>query len=90
MADFKCAKCSRTFSMAAHLARHMNATHGARRKTAGAKKRAKGKNGRRVKRGRQQTTGVNLGRLSLDYLTQLIGEARAEIRQRIAAIEKMM
>jgi len=29
--EFKCSECSRTFTMAAHLARHRNAVHGAKR-----------------------------------------------------------
>ena len=46
---FKCTKCDRTFSMAAHLARHMNAMHGAKGRRAAAKRktlRAKARTGR--------------------------------------------
>ena len=37
---FKCSRCDRTFAMAAHLARHKNASHGTRKvKTAGRERR---------------------------------------------------
>ena len=39
--EFKCSKCDRTFSMAAHLARHASAAHGAKRTAKAAKKRKK-------------------------------------------------
>ena len=46
---FKCSKCSRTFSMPAHLARHMNSIHatGAARAARQRKAGRKGKTGRR-------------------------------------------
>ena len=37
---FKCSKCDRRFSMAAHLARHMNTTHASKKVKATKKKRA--------------------------------------------------
>ena len=53
---FKCPKCDRSFGMAAHLARHMNALHGRKKRAAtgrrkGPKARAKGlSRARKVKR----------------------------------------
>lgn len=51
MASHKCPKCERSFSMAAHLVRHMNATHGTRsaagRKSGKSAGRAAGRKGRR-------------------------------------------
>ena len=40
---FKCSKCDRSFSMAAHLARHMNSTHASPQKKAAAKRKRKAK-----------------------------------------------
>jgi len=64
--DFKCSKCGRSFSMAAHLARHMSTIHAspqqraaakrkratAKRKRSVAKKRPVGRPKKRVKRAR--------------------------------------
>lgn len=47
--SFKCTKCNRTFSMAAHLARHMNTIHGAKKGKRPTARKAK-KVGRRVGR----------------------------------------
>ena len=41
MPDFRCEKCGRTFSMAAHLARHMSAGHASPQKKAAAKRKWK-------------------------------------------------
>ena len=50
---FKCAKCDRSFSMAAHLARHQNALHGTKKRAAKGKK----------SRGKVRVKGVrNVGR----------------------------
>ena len=96
MPNLKCTKCGRTFSMAAHLARHMNASHGPAKKKAVAKKktkkrRAKRKVARKAKvkvRGRR-ATGALRG-MSLEALGRLIANARAEVRRRIAEIEMAM
>ncbi len=45
----KCPKCKRKFSMAAHLARHLNAIHGTKRRKKIAKKKRKGRAKRRAK-----------------------------------------
>ena len=39
--SFKCTRCDRKFSMAAHLARHVNSMHGAKRRTPAAKAKAR-------------------------------------------------
>jgi uncharacterized C2H2 Zn-finger protein len=49
---FKCPKCDRTFSMAAHLARHMNTIHASKARKKVAKKKVARK--RRVKRARRR------------------------------------
>ena len=77
----KCPKCSRRFSMAAHLGRHMSTVHG------GGKPKA-----RRARRGRKAgrrpaasaaTAGFDFSGLSLTDLCLLIDAARAEARQRL-------
>ena len=94
MPNLKCTKCGRTFSMAAHLARHMNASHGPAKKKAVAKKktkkrRAKRKVARKAKVRGRRATGALRG-MSLEALSRLIANARAEVRRRIAEIEKAM
>ena len=94
MPNLKCTKCGRTFSMAAHLARHMNASHGPAKKKAVAKKktkkrRAKRKVARKAKVRGRRATGALRG-MSLEALGRLIANARAEVRRRIAEIEKAM
>jgi len=104
MPEFKCKKCGRTFGMAAHLARHTNAAHGRKKKkvvakttkkssakkkrkvkTAVARKKAKVAGRRTVKRSRPGLKGM-----SLEGLSQLITDARAELSRRIAEIQKVM
>ncbi len=79
----KCSKCDRRFSMPAHLARHMNTAHGsgkpkARRPWQGRKP------GRRPGRpAGKNPASLDLARLSLTELCQLIDIARAEARRRL-------
>lgn len=99
MAQFKCSKCSRTFGMAAHLARHVNALHGGKRKSAAKKsgrtKKRMGRPARRVGRPRTKVNGRGAGRasrlglssMSLEQLSQLILAARTEARRRISELE---
>lgn len=85
MGTFRCKRCKRTFSMAAHLARHMTATHGA-----GAKKKTKAaKNGRRKKRrgGRPKGSRFGLGSMTLGQLADVIDAAKAEARTRLRELE---
>ncbi len=96
---FKCPKCSRTFSMKAHLARHMNAIHskpGSRK--AGVKKRVKRKVTK--KRARRVTRAVSLSaptgnegaKVFADMQTYHAGliEARQSLDGQIGAIVEAM
>ena len=93
---FKCSKCDRTFSMAAHLARHQNTTHGAkpkrkiaRKKTAKRITRKAVRHARRsVKRApRSQTQPLLLQMQAYrnDLLTQ-----RTQVISQIDAIDKAL
>ncbi len=83
---FKCSKCKRKFSMAAHLARHMNTIHGSRKRKAAAKRKMK-RRGRRVGRPKGVATRLGLRRMTLEQLSQVIDAARAEARLRVAALQ---
>ena len=99
--SFKCSKCDRSFSMAAHLARHMNAIHVSAKKKAAAKRKRKAKKAgkaKRVKRGRKakvraparrkRATGHKAIRdMTLEQLTGLIASARKETRRRLTALK---
>lgn len=81
---FKCSKCDRSFSMPAHLARHMNTIH------ATGKPKAIQRRGTKMLRvGR--STGISsrfaLGSMSLDQLLNLIDAARVEARERLSDVE---
>ncbi|MCH7688890.1 MAG: hypothetical protein IH899_19770 [Planctomycetes bacterium] len=78
--------------MAGHLARHLSATHGTKkkRKTKVAKKaKRRGKKRTMKKGGRPKGSASRLGlkKMSLEQLTQLIDAARGEARSRLAEIE---
>ena len=78
---FKCSKCDRSFSMAAHLARHMNSTHASPQKKAAAKRKKKAKRpkvakklgkAKKVKKAKRKTAGRPKGaaaRLGLRNMT---------------------
>jgi len=93
---FKCSKCDRSFSMPAHLARHMNTIHatpGQKAAAAAARSRQKG----RVRgpgdvaapsmgrRGRPSSLSTRLGLrdMNLEQLSAVIEAARSEGRLRI-------
>ena len=91
--SFKCSKCHRSFGMAAHLARHMNSTHASPKKKAAAKRKraAKKKGGvRKVKarRGKRVGSKAGLRSMSVEALSQLIADARGEVRRRVADLQK--
>ena|GEM_PF-634988 len=102
--SFKCSKCDRSFSMAAHLARHMNAIHVSAKKKAAAKRKRKAKKAgkaKRVKRGRtakvraparrKRATGRKAFRdMTLEQLTRLIASARKETRRRLTTLEALL
>ena len=88
---FKCSKCDRSFKMAGHLARHLSATHGTKtkKKTTVKKAKRRGKKRTMKKAGRPKgsTSRFGLKAMSLERLTELIGAARSEARNRLADIE---
>ncbi len=84
----KCSKCERTFSMAAHLARHMNTIHGpggSRKASAGRKKARGGASRGGATMGRPSAIATKLGlrNMGLQELAEVIEAARAEGRQRL-------
>ena len=79
----KCTRCDRKFSMAAHLARHMNTLHASKKVKAANKGRASVAT--RAKRGAGSGLGGVLGRLKA-YRDQLT-DRRNEIDNRIQAID---
>ncbi len=101
---FKCSRCDRTFSMAAHLARHKNTIHASKAKKKAAKKKARGKKKARKRRivKRARRTGKRVGRprgiasrlglqgLTLEQLGQLITAARSEARRKMAEVAKSL
>lgn len=84
---FKCSKCDRSFSMPAHLARHMNATHGSRGKKKTAKKAKRRPKRRMAGRSKGAVGRLGLKNMTLEQLTQLIDAARQEARRRLAEFE---
>ena len=102
---YKCSQCSRTFSMAGHLGRHMSAIHGVSKPKPAPKAKAKRKgkalgrpkgSGKGKKKGASQgglgrpsglSTRLGLRSMSLDQLSELITEARAEARRKLAAMK---
>jgi uncharacterized C2H2 Zn-finger protein len=85
--SFKCTRCKRKFSMAAHLARHMAAMHGVRK----AGKRAYTKRAKRSysKVGRPTGLVARLGLrdLGLEQLSLVIDAARQEARRQLLLME---
>ena len=102
-AKYECRKCKRKFTMAAHLARHNNTIHGAKKKKAAKKNavkrgRPRKKIGARrgrprkdagARRGRPKgvTTRFGLRELSLDQLSELIRAARQAAQQKLVELE---
>jgi hypothetical protein len=76
--------------MAGHLARHLSATHGTKKKMKTVKKaKRRGKKRMMKKAGRPKgsTSRFGLKTMNLEQLTQLIGAARTEARRRLTEIE---
>jgi uncharacterized C2H2 Zn-finger protein len=90
----QCPKCDRKFAREGHLARHLNSIHG----MGGAKKKKKmmkrGKKrmgrpkGSKNKSSRKSSSGVFSG-MSLEQLTTLISNARAEAQKRWKNLKSM-
>jgi len=92
---FKCPKCDRSFSMAAHLGRHVTTMHATKRKTK-TKKAAERKVGRPKKGARRMGPPTSIERkfgvrnMSLDELGKLISAARAAAREKIVEFENQL
>ena len=98
---FNCSKCDRSFSMAAHLARHMSTLHAspqdrkAMAAKAAAKKRSSAKGGTK-KRGPSKKVGrptglisrLGLRDMSLEQLGNVIDAARETAHQKIAEMQQ--
>ena len=97
--SYRCDACNRTFTLPAHLARHMSAIHGKRRKPNGRRGRPMARRvGRPRKVGGYRATRSRVGRppgvvgvmklarMSLEQLGSLIDAARVEARQRISEL----
>lgn len=90
---FKCPRCDRTFSMAAHLARHKNSAHGpkkAKKKAQARKKTRRGRKAKRAGRPRGVASRMGLQNMSLEELSQLITAARAAARRKMAELGKAL
>ena len=93
---FQCSRCDRTFSMAAHLARHMSTIHSRKGKKKAAKKKAVRRGrpaGRKVGRpGRPKGVAalLKLKGMTLEQLSQLLTAARIEARRKLAEVSKAL
>ena len=98
---FKCSKCDRSFSMAAHLARHMSTLHAspkarkAKAAKAAAKKRRSRKSGtqkrafaKRVGRPTGLVSGLGLRDMTLEQLGDVMSAARDEAHRKIAEMQQ--
>lgn len=87
---FNCPKCDRSFSMAAHLGRHVTTMHATKRKT---KMASKNKTSGKKKGARRMGPPTSIERkfgvrnMSLDQLGNLISAARVAARDKIAEFE---
>ena len=92
---FKCSKCDRTFSMAAHLARHMS-THASSKKKAAARRSRQAKKVWKARKAKKKTVGrpkgatarLGLRNMSLEQLSDLLTAVRVEMRRQLAEIRK--
>ena len=85
---FKCGRCGRKFSMAAHLARHMT-THGVKRVKRKYTKRDKGLRSA-VGRPKGVASGFGLMNLGLEQLSAVMDAARQEVRRRLSQLEEAL
>lgn len=83
---FRCSRCKRTFSMAAHLARHKNAMHASPGRKAARRKTGKPKAKRRVGRPKKRLSAAGLRASMRAYFSDLT-RRRAALQSQIAAIE---
>ncbi len=98
--SISCPRCERTFSMQAHLARHLSTTHGVKsavkkKKTGKKRGRPKGSLNKKTidkvmgRTGRPTALVARLGLrdMSIDELTQVIEAARSEARNRLSELQ---
>jgi len=99
---FKCSKCDKAFSMAAHLGRHMSTIHASPEQKAAAKQKRKAKKGKKTGKATPAKTAaakpighpkgiasrLGLQAMRIDQLAELIQAARTETRRRIAQIQE--
>ncbi len=84
---FRCSRCKRSFSMAAHLARHKNAMHGKKSGRKAAKKKTRKSNGKgKVGRPKGRLSAAGLRSSMRSHLSD-ITRRRAGLDVEIAAIE---
>ncbi len=83
---FRCSRCKRTFSMAAHLARHKNATHGKKSGKKAATKTRKPKARRKLGRPKKRLSAAGLRASMRAHLSDLT-RRRAPLIAEMAAIE---
>jgi len=81
-----CPHCSRKFALPAHLARHVNSSHGSGRRKAAARRGRKSKAARIASKTHPAARGLDLTDLSLGQLCHLIDIARAEAGRRLQDI----
>jgi len=88
---YKCSRCDRTFSMPAHLTRHMNAIHRkGMKKMAATKKMRRGRKGRRPGRPVGTASRLGLQEMSSEELSQLIMAAKQEAQRRLSELQKAL
>ena len=94
--SYKCPKCNRSFSMAAHLGRHMS-THASPQKKGAAKRKRKAKRAKvakKVRKAKKKTAGrprgiaarLGLGNMTLEQLTDVIAAARVEAHRKLSEL----
>jgi len=96
MAKLKCSKCSRTFSMPAHLARHQSAVHGMKSKriTSAGARRKPGRPARAARASMVSGAGMGPGADRIlsemsSYREQLVAQ-RESIEEQLGALEGAM
>ena len=82
---FKCSKCDRSFSMAGHLGRHMNATHGSGLAKATTKK-VKRRAGKKAGPSAGLVSRLGLRNMTLEQLQDVIAAAREQGRRKIGEL----
>lgn len=94
---FKCSKCGRTFSMAAHLARHQNTIHASktgrklvRKKTAKRARRRPVRTAARARAGRRPAAGAAGVMRQMRVYRQSLAARRAQLDSQIRGIDQAL